>query len=191
MKSSYQTPLEYGAVIDAVVFMQRSKRATKDADNLHVIEFGILDGYSLERFAKHDSEVYAYDIFDEFQGNHAQKDTLEKKFSSYPNVHIMYGDFYEMHEQFEDESIDILHVDIANNGDVAEFMFKYYMRKLKPEGVVLFEGGSEERDQVEWMRRYNKPPIFPVFKQREASGSCRTITLGEVPSVTLVQPAIT
>ncbi|MBL56326.1 MAG: hypothetical protein CMP61_03975 [Flavobacteriales bacterium] len=187
MRSSYQSQLEYGAIIDTVIFMQRSKRSIKNSNVLRVVEFGILDGYSLERFARHNAEIYAYDIFDKFQGNHARRDDIEKHFSSYSNVYIEYGDFYMTYEKFEDNSIDILHIDIANNGDVAEFMFEHYMRKLKPDGIVIFEGGSEERDQVEWMRKYNKSHICPIFKKHKDTGLYEIMTLGNMPSLTLVQ----
>ena len=69
MRTTYNTPIDYGALIDTVVFMQKSKRMTSEV--LCIVEFGILDGYSLGRFAKFGAEVHAYDIFDEFNGNHA------------------------------------------------------------------------------------------------------------------------
>jgi len=31
--------------------------------------------------------------------------------------------------------------------------------RIKKGAIVLFEGGSKERDQVEWISKYNKRPI--------------------------------
>jgi len=37
--------------------------------------------------------------------------------------------------------------------------------KVRNGGLVVFEGGTEERDQVEWMTKYNKDPIYPeIFR---------------------------
>lgn len=183
MKSSYNSQIEYGNIIDTVTFLQKSA-------NTRIVEFGILDGYSLDRFARNSpetAEILAYDIFDNFNGNHANKDKVIDMFSSYPNVKIEYGDFYKMHESFEDESIDILHVDIANNGDVAEYLFKHYRQKLKPSGVVLFEGGSEDRDNVEWMLKYEKPPIQSVLKKYVLTDKVYVCTIGKLPSITIIR----
>jgi len=119
--SSYQTQIDFGNIIKSITFIQNPRK---------IIEFGILNGFSLQCFI--DSvdttcNIEAYDIFDDFIGNSAPNDIYDK--FQQPNVKISYGDFYKKYQDFEDKSIDILHVDIANNGNVLEFVLNNYMSR--------------------------------------------------------------
>jgi len=145
------------------------------------VEIGILEGFSLEHFrrgSRADTTIQAYDIFQEFNGKHADKDTLEEQFSEYPNVTIEYGDFYTLHEQVE--NVDIIHIDIANNGAVFEYAMQHYLPRLSENGIMLLEGGSQERDNVEWMAKYSKPKIQPVVEKY------RLKVIGTFPSITVI-----
>jgi hypothetical protein len=56
------------------------------------------------------------------------------------------------------ESFDLIHLDISNTGDT---ILKTY--NLLPKGsIVMFEGGSIERDNIEWMKKYNATPINSI-----------------------------
>ena len=115
MNSSYNNTVTFGNIISTITFMQQPKK---------IVECGILEGYSLSKFIETSSKqtsIDAYDIFDKFNGNHAIKDKITEQFSPYKNVTIDYGDFYNVLKTYPDKSIDILHIDIANNGDVYEF----------------------------------------------------------------------
>ena len=158
MNSSYNNKVDFGDIISTITFMNNPQK---------IVECGILEGYSLSKFIESSSSntsIDAYDIFDKFNGNHAIKDKITEQFSPYKNVTIDYGDFYNVLKTYPDKSIDILHIDIANNGDVYEFVFENYVNKVKDDGIILMEGGSEERDNVDWMIKYNKPKITPVLK---------------------------
>ncbi len=152
MNSSYkQSTLDYSDIFKLLIYMVNPKK---------VVEFGILDGYSLKIFADNcdnDCKIEGYDIFEEFNGNGSNMDTLNKNFEKYENIVIQYGDYYKIVENFDDNSIDILHIDIANNGDVYKFAIEQYMKKVKKNGIIILEGGSKDRDNVEWMIKYNKP----------------------------------
>lgn len=177
MKSSYlNNDLNYGDVISASIFGINPKK---------IVEFGILDGFSLKVFAHQfpNADIEAFDIFDEFNGNHPQQ-TIFDRFSEYKNVKISYGDFYKKHEELGE--IDILHVDIANNGDVVKYCIDKYLPKLSKNGILLIEGGSEERDQIGWMVKYNKPLINPVIKELSQRSDLNVIVLGKMPSITLI-----
>ena len=123
ISSSYlQNDLNYGELISCI---------TKCTSPKKIVEIGILDGYSLTNFiegSNNETKIYAYDIFDTFNGNHANKEFIIDKFSKNDNVFIDNGDFYKLHEII-DNDIDILHIDIANDGDVFEFVI----------GIKLFE----------------------------------------------------
>ena len=179
MISSYNNKINFGDIISTITFLKKPQT---------IVECGILEGYSLDKFicnSDTDTRIDAYDIFDKFNGNHAIKDKIIKQFNKYDNVNINYGDFYDVYQKYEDKSIDILHIDIANNGDVFEFMFQNYVDKLKDDGIILMEGGSLQRDIIEWMIKYNKPEINPVLNKYSDKFYIKTI--GEIPSITIIK----
>jgi predicted O-methyltransferase YrrM len=151
-----------------------------------VVEIGILNGYSLRSFAEScpsTTQIYGYDIFEKFNGNSASRDIIDK-FIEYPNVHIAEGDFYELYKTYPNKSIDLLHIDIANDGSVYEFALEHYMSKLTDRGVLILEGGSQERDAVAWMKKYNKVPIYDTLIKYKSIYNIHTITA--FPSITFI-----
>lgn len=181
--SSYSNSLSYLDLISSVTHVHAPK---------HIVEFGILEGHSLRTLAQSapNAQIEAYDIFDEFNGNHAEANidltNDEGTRGLYDNVKIAYGNFYDMHALYADNSIDLLHVDIANNGDVYAFCIGNYLPKVRPGGVIILEGGSVARDNIEWMVKYNKTPIAPYLNTLKKAGY-HVATYGKVPSITLIQ----
>ena len=178
MKSSYNNSITYKEFLDGLVFCKNPKT---------IVEFGILEGLSLNSFIENSGpscKIKAYDIFEEFNGNGANKDQLLKRFAKHENIMIEYGDYYKKYTEIEDSSIDILHIDIANNGDVLEFTIEHYLPKLSKNGLLIFEGGSNERDNIEWMNIYNKPKIRPIIDKYK--NKYKFLTIGNIPSITLI-----
>ena len=68
-------------------------------------------------------------------------------------------DAFTVHEDYDDHSVCFLHVDLSNDGEVLRKIVERWDDKLSFGGLLLFEGGSEERDNVAWMQKYNKAPI--------------------------------
>jgi len=179
MRSSYKNnDLNYGDIITAAIFNRNPK---------NIVEFGILDGFSLKIFADTfpNANIIAYDIFQEFNGNSSNL-TIYDTFKENRNVKIEYGDFYKKYEEFLDKSIDILHIDIANNGDVYKFAIEKYLSKLRHDGILILEGGSRKRDQVDWMIKYDKPLIEGYLVDLRKKLNLRVMTIGECPSITLI-----
>ena len=174
MRSGYKTHLTYADIFKTVLFF---------ASGLNVVEFGILDGFSLRCLVKYanDAKITAYDIFEEFNGNHAVEERVRRDFAD-TGVDIRRGDMYDVLPKMEDDSIDVLPVDIANDGDAYEFVLKH-AKKVKAGGIILMEGGSDERDNVDWMVKYDKRKIKPVLD------ACRLrhATVGSVPSMTIIR----
>jgi len=175
MRTSYiNNDINYGDIIKSITFTQSPKT---------IVEIGILDGFSLNKFVKstpNDTNIMAYDIFDEFDGNAANREELVSTFRDYPNVSIDYGNFYKLHTTLS-PNIDILHIDVANDGDIYKFAVENYTKLMAPTGVMIFEGGSRERDEVDWMKKYNKTAINPVLHH------FNSVTLGSVPSLTIIR----
>ena len=180
MKSSYNNSITYKEIIDGIIFVKNNKK---------IVEFGILEGLSLTSFVENSvptCQINAYDIFEEFNGNSANKKQLLEQFSKYKNVNIEYGDFYNKYKDIIDNSIDIIHIDIANNGETYEYAINNYISKLTKNGIMIIEGGSEERDNIEWMNKYNKPKIKQVIEKYSNKYTFKTI--GNIPSITLIHP---
>lgn len=176
MRSSY-IKNNYNKVFETLCFAYDPK---------YIVEFGILDGYSLDSFLKNSSihcKIDAFDIFEDFLYNFADQKNILFKYKHNKNVSIVKGDFYKSLDLFEDKSIDILHIDIANNGDVYEFAIQNYLPKVR--GVMVLEGGSEERDNVDWMIKYKKSKICPVLKKYK--NNAKITVLKDYPSITLME----
>lgn len=180
IRTSYQNnDLNYGDIITTITKCILPKK---------IVEIGILDGYSLSKFIENSNNetiIEAYDLFEEFNGNHANKEYIIEKYSKHSNVKINYGDFYKLYEIIGN-NIDILHIDIANNGDVLEFVIKNYFNLMSKNGIIIFEGGSTERDNIEWMNKYNKSKIVPVIEKLNRFGYNISV-LGKMPSITIIK----
>lgn len=125
-----------------------------------IIDFGILYGYStvcLAQGVKDNGfgEVIAYDLFEDYPFKKAVKDIVLNNLKFYnldQYVSIVKNDFNKWVEK--KESFDLLHLDISNTGSTISKIYKCY-----PNSLILFEGGTLERDKVEWMVKHNKPKI--------------------------------
>ena len=129
-----------------------------------VIDFGILYGYSTVAIAQalkdidEGGKVIGYDLFEDYKYKNAVKKLVDRNVKDYDVVdfvELRYGDFYEWVDN--PDEFDLLHLDISNYGDVIELV-----NKKLPNKKILFEGGSEERDKVEWMTKYNYKAIYPL-----------------------------
>ena len=67
-----------------------------------------------------------------------------------------------------------------------EYAIQNYLPKLSENGILLLEGGSIERDNVEWMNKYNKPLINPVI-QKYINDNFNIQVIGAFPSVTIIR----
>jgi len=151
IESSYQQSAMGKVLYDAVI-EQRAKK---------IIDFGILNGYSTVCMAMAAREtggkVYAYDMFDDYEFNGPNTSMLQENFSRYNVAHLIELKKVNFHEWLNNiEDFDILHLDISNDGDIIS---KLHEATRGSCGQVFFEGGSEERDEQDWMLKYNKKPI--------------------------------
>jgi predicted O-methyltransferase YrrM len=178
MRSSYKNnDITYGDLLSTITQVVKPKK---------ILEIGILDGYSLESLIKssnNNTEIDAFDIFDDFNGNHSDINTMISRFEDFPNVKIAYGDFFNIHNNIT--KYDLIHIDIANTGGIFNYTMDHYFSKLSDNGVIIFEGGSITRDNVEWMIKYDKPKIYPVVQEYKNAGY-NIKTYGELPSITVI-----
>ena len=153
-----------------------------------IIEFGILNGYSLLQFAKYTSKnckIKAYDLFDRYPFNAANYKIINNKFTKYKKVKIIKGDYYKVFRKIKNNTVDIIHIDISNCVQVYEFAIVNYLKKIKKNGLMILEGGSKKRDNVTWMKKYKKIKIQKILKKYSNNIYYKTIEY--FPSVTIIK----
>ena len=132
-----------------------------------IIEFGTLNGYSAISMAmaldelNNGGTIICYDLWDSYPYKHS---TMEKTLNNINKYSL--ANFIELkYLNFNDwvcEDFDLLHLDISNDGDTIKNLHKKVNNNLKNGSNLIFEGGSVERDNVEWMIKYNKVPINSI-----------------------------
>jgi predicted O-methyltransferase YrrM len=157
LESSY-TQNEMGKKLASLVLQEKPKI---------VIEFGVLNGYSTLWLGKAVSvlnnrgHVYGYDLWENYEHKHGDFATVSNRI-----LENNLGDWITLGEldifdwAANPDPFDLLHVDISNDGDKLQKL--YDMLKDRPQtkgALMVFEGGTPERDQIEWMVKYNKKPI--------------------------------
>ncbi len=162
MHSSY-TQHNYADVFKAIVSAFQP---------IKCVEIGTLEGYSAiaigqglkENFEKHGAEGHldAHDLFEEYRYRNAAMATAQKNIDEagvgrFVTLHQQHAD--SVSKDYQDGSVNLLHIDISNCGDTVRRMMEAWDPKMIHGGIILFEGGTDERDQVEWMVKYGRQPI--------------------------------
>jgi hypothetical protein len=154
------------------------------------VELGVLQGFSLLTTASAlrdnaSGKIEGYDLFEDYPYHNAKEADVQAKIDAAGLTawaSIKRADAFSVHEAYE--SADMLHVDVSNNGDVFSKTFSDWSTKIS--SAILFEGGGKDRDQVEWMSKYNKPPILPAIETLRSSYPEWEITVFEpYPSLTI------
>lgn len=170
---------------------------------MRVVELGVLDGFSTIHLAKglkhnFDTGYYgermpefdAYDLFEDYQYKHGELSKVQKcikKEGLQDFVKLHKGDAFKVWKGFEDHSIHFLHVDISNTGETLRNIMKLWNKKVVIGGWIAFEGGSYERDEVDWMKKYGKEPIRPELLKNECINKNHVWgTYKQFPSLTVM-----
>mgnify|MGYP003333249611 FL=1 len=183
MKSSY-TENNFGELLHALVRVYKP---------MTCVELGCLEGYSSVHIAKALKEngsgtLTIIDLFEDYPFNSSDRTVLgenlaESQVAAYCT--IVKGSAFEEAKRFADGSVDFLHVDISNDGERLSEMFDVWTAKLKKQAIVLLEGGSEERDQITWMRQYKKQPIREFFGSTTFAQNFEHFVFDPFPSITI------
>ncbi len=162
MRSSY-TENNYGEVFRAIVDAFKPRRC---------VELGVLDGYSTGYIAQKlkeigDGELHAYDLFEGYQYKHSNFKDIQERFSEYTNLRITQMNAFEVAKLYNPGAVDLLHVDLSNTGDTVKKIMDQWDEKMVQGGVILFEGGTTERDNIDWMIKYGCAPIKKEIETNE------------------------
>lgn len=131
-----------------------------------IVEFGVLHGYSTVAMAQALKElgrgvIDAYDMWGKYPFKHSTMGETASNIANYgvsEYVNLLYGDLDTWLENPED--FDLLHVDISNTGDTIKKLHEVLKQHIAKGKIVVFEGGTYERDTVEWMEKYQKPKMY-------------------------------
>lgn len=183
MESSYSQN-SYGHLLHSLVRVHQPEIC---------VEVGVLEGYSAKFIARALFEnqqgiLHAYDIWEDYPYTHCTQKEAEEYLRSYirtKHVVLKKMDAYSVPFAFQPNSIDFLHIDISNDGDNFRRMLELFHPKIKIGGIVVFEGGSKERDNT-WIKEHNKPSLHNEIETNALlSENYQYITIDPWPSITI------
>lgn len=136
------------------------------------VELGVLEGFSTIAIARGlfenaslrgvHGKLHAFDLFEAYEFRHSTQQAVQENLNKAgiaEYVDLQQGDAFVVQSRFQDDSVDFLHVDVSNTGDIVRNILQAWHPKIRMGGVICFEGGSEERDEIEWMQTYNGTSI--------------------------------
>jgi len=144
----------------------------------HIIEYGTEYGITASVMALalkqlyeeqgHVGKILTYDTFEvQSEGDlgscpvfsRAKRNLSDPFISEY--VEVDRGDFWDFCKT-KNKEFDLLYFDIDNDGDKLLKMYNSCKENIDNGSIVLFEGGSHVRDNVEWMVQQNKIKMTDV-----------------------------
>lgn len=162
MRSSYSEN-NYGDVFYSIISAWKPIRC---------VELGVLDGYSTYHIARglkknKSGRLESYDLWEDYPFKHGKMEEVQTlidvgQVSDY--VELRKGDAYKVFENYEDHYLTLLHIDISNTGKKIKELINLWDVKMDVGGIILIEGGTEERDRCEWMVKYGATPIKPEIE---------------------------
>ena len=174
--SSCQSSQRIASILSVICFSHRPKK---------IVQFGSGNGLILDSLissSELDCDILVFDLFDDKRFKFLTENVPDR------NTVIEKGSIFDSSHKLEDNSIDLLFVDIGNDGQTYEYVVSEYMTKLTKYGVIVLEGGSSERDQVQWMTSFGKKAIKPFLTSLNTKYSnCDYLTISTWPSVTIIR----
>lgn len=163
----------------------------------NILELGVLDGYSLFSMAsglinkkvnQEKSSIVGVDLFDDYEFKNSKKDfvqNLVNKFGFKEIITLIQGNVFS-NPAIEDILLNsnLVHVDLSNDRVKVENIMS--ILKNKKDFIIIFEGGSSSRDQVEWMIKYNKKPMRPYFENLSLMDKYFIYSIEDDPSLTII-----
>jgi len=154
-----------------------------------IVEFGCLYGYSTVAMAmalkqlNNNGKIHCYDLWEEYPYKHSTLQTTKNnviKYNVENYVEFFKQDYYEWLKQ--PTNFDLMHLDISNDGNTILNTFNSLSTNINNGSIIVFEGGSADRDMVPWMQKYKARPICSVKDE------VNYVVLDEqFPSISLIQ----
>ena len=179
-------------------FDDRSKKITRafvKIMNKARVEFGVLGCYSIismglgvknENIAQ---SVIGYDLFEDYEfTSFALKDAIARvekfnltKIIKLKKANALEGSLIENALK----NNDLIHIDLSNEGNLFN---RILSANFKKGSIIILEGGSIQRDEETWIKKYGAKEIYPVIKEFQEIRNDITISVIDAfPSVTIIQ----
>lgn len=155
-----------------------------------VVELGTKAGFSAYHIARglkanRKGSLDCYDLWEKYEFKSVPKSVAEENLKEFKDI-ISFNLRDAIGVDGAYKTIDILHVDVSNEGGILEKIIPHWIDKTRQ--LIIIEGGSSERDKVEWMTKYKK---MPIKKWLEGFSRRRTdieyLTIEPFPSVTIIR----
>ena len=160
-------PVEFIRSFFAIIGVTKPKR---------IIEFGPRNGYTTimmagaAKYFSSDCKIVSYDTWEnQTKGELGSTPRIEqtaqnlKRYEVDDIIDLKECNFWEWIK--EPEEFDLLYVDIENDGEKINCLYDAVKDRIEEGAIVLFEGGSIERDNVAWMKEQSKT-TFNSIKDR-------------------------
>ncbi len=155
-----------------------------------VVELGTKDGYSAYHIARgltdnKKGKLFCYDLWEKYEFSSCSQAVAAENLKEVKDVvQLTLRDAVGVDQ--EHDMVDILHVDVSNKGEILEEIIPKWIDKVRQ--CIIIEGGSPERDKVEWMVKFKKQPIADWLKQfAKQRGDIEYFTVAPFPSITLIR----
>lgn len=153
-----------------------------------VVELGTLAGYSAYHIARGlrangKGTLTCYDLWEKYESYSVPKSEAEENLKEFKDiVSLESRNVVDVDKLYE--TVDILHVDVDNEGEILQKIIPNWIDKTRQ--LIIVEGGSLERDRIEWI----KPKKIFISKWLEdfsRRGDIEYLTIEPFPSVTLIR----
>lgn len=178
---SFYEQNNYGEVFYALVRIYKPEK---------VVELGTKAGYSAYHIARGlrdngKGTLDLYDLWEKYEFNSVPQSVAEKNLKKFKDiVSFNLEDATQVYKKYK--SVDILHVDISNDGEKLEKIIPQWIDKVNQ--LIIIEGGSEEHDNLEWMIKFKKMPIRSWLEEfSRKRGDIEYFTIEPFLSVTLMR----
>lgn len=148
---------EFGVEMYEQVLKHRPKK---------IHDIGVLNGFSTAYLAMAAKEigatVVAIDLFESYEYSSVSQKQFESNMSELGLLDTITVCKMSVHDWLKLNDVsEFVHLDISNTGETLIDFFD----RVTGNPVVLFEGGSGERDACDWMLKYNKKKIIPTLRE--------------------------
>lgn len=155
-----------------------------------VVELGTKSGYSAYNIARGlkvngKGSLDCYDLWEKYQFKSESKSVAGENLRQFSDIlQLELRNAIGVDKKYK--KIDILHIDLSNEGSILEKIVPHWIDKVNQ--FIIIEGGSSERDKVEWMIKYKKMPIVKWLKDFKSKRlDIEYLTIEPFPSVTIIR----
>src|SRR3989344_1264130 len=155
-----------------------------------VVELGTKAGYSAYHLARGlkangKGKLDCYDLWEKYEFNSVPKSVAEENLKDFADIiRLELRNTIGVDELYK--TVDILHVDLSNEGGVLEKIIPNWIDKVRQ--VIILEGGSKEHDKLPWIKKFKKIPVekwLADFIRKHPN--IEHVTIEPFPSVTILR----